>query len=132
MWGKITPKFKVTTEIRSMLLADQDISDIIDDKIFPVMAPENTPGMYIIYQRDQYSIDRTKMGPLMEKCRVYINVVGSSYTETQDLAEKIFYALEGDHDNGLRIWLEDSTEDVIGEGQNLKYIQILLFEISNH
>ena len=132
MWGKTTPKFKVTTEVRSMLLANQEIVDLVGEKIFPVMAPEDTPGMYMIYQRDQYTVDRTKMGPSMEKCQVIIYVIGPDYDDTQDLAEKIFTALDGDHSNGLRIWLADSTEDVAGEGQNKKYIQVLLFEISNH
>ena len=132
MWGKITPKFKVTTEIRSMLLADEKITGLIGDRIFPIMAPEDTSGMYVIYQRDQYSVDRSKMGPVMDKCQVYIDVIGPDYDSTQELAERIFTALDGDHENGLRIWLADSTEDATGEGQNKKFIQVLLFEISNH
>lgn len=132
MWTKTTPKFKVTTEIRSMLLADDSISEIIGGKIFPVIATEDTTGMYIIYQRDQYSVERTKMGTVLDVCRVYIDIIGDDYDSTQDLAERVYNVLDGDHPNGLRIYLADSTEDVVGDGINKKYIQVLLFEISNH
>jgi hypothetical protein len=113
-----------------MLLEDPAISGIIGDKIFPLLAKEGTSGMYVVYQRDRYSVDRTKMGQVLNSCWVYIYVIGPDYDDTQDLAEKIFTVLDGDHPNGLRIWLADSTEDVIGEGQNKKIIQVLLFEIS--
>lgn len=132
MWTKKTPKFKVTTDIRNMLLADSDIAALIGEKAFPVIAPEDTTGMYIIYQRDQYSVERTKMGTVLDVCRVYIDIIGDNYESTQDLAEKVYKVLDGDHPNGLRIYLADSTEDVVGDGINKKYIQVLLFEISNH
>lgn len=132
MWGKVTPKFKVTTDVRSMLLANEEIKDIIDGKIFPLVAPDDTKGTFIVYQRDKYQVDRTKMGANLESCWVYVSIVSDNYDQSQDLAEKVFITLNGDHDNGLRIWLNDSTEDVIGEGVNKKYIQVLLFEITNH
>lgn len=132
MWNRTAPKFKVTSEIRDMLLKSGEVAHIVGDKIFPIVAPEKTEGIYVTYQREQYGVDRTKMGAAMETCQVYIFVVGDKYAESQDLAEKIFIALNGDHSNGLRIWLNDSTEDITGEGQNKKYVQVLLFEISNH
>jgi hypothetical protein len=33
--------FKITTEVRAILLASDSIKDIVDEKIFPVIAPEN-------------------------------------------------------------------------------------------
>ena len=46
--------FKVTNEVRGILLKSKEIVGYVEDKIFPVMAPENTAGDYIIYQRDGY------------------------------------------------------------------------------
>ena len=34
--------FKVTNEVRGILLKSKEIVGYVEDKIFPVMAPENT------------------------------------------------------------------------------------------
>lgn len=67
------------------------------------------------------------MGLFSQQCRVFINVVSDNYDRSQDIAELILGVLEGDRSNGLRIRLKDSTEDY----EDKKFIQVLLFEISN-
>ena len=54
--------FKVTNEVRGILIKSKEIAGYVEDKIFPVMAPENTDGDYIIYQRDGYKQEYSKMG----------------------------------------------------------------------
>lgn len=119
-------KFKVTTTIRAILLENPNITKYVGDKIRPIIAPKETKGDFIIYQRDEYSKDYTKMGICTEKCRVWINAVSSDYDISQELAYQINESLEGYHEDlKIDIKLIDSTEDVT-DG---KYIQILLFEI---
>lgn len=119
-------KFKVTSEIRAILLADEKIVSLVGDNIFPLNAEKDTKGDFIIYMRDEYSIERCKMGIASQKCNVYINAISASYNRSQDLADLIFNALDGVFKNpDIVIHLEDSTEDY-ADG---KYIQVLLFSI---
>ena len=34
--------FKIATEIRAILLSSEDIKEAIGEKVFPIIAPENT------------------------------------------------------------------------------------------
>lgn len=119
-----TQKFKAGTTVRKILLATPSIASVIKNNIYPIIAPDNTSGSFIIYQRDQYSKDRTKQGIYAETCIIYITVVCETYAESQELAIAINDALENNSE-ALQIRLTDSTED-FAEG---KYIQVLKFEI---
>jgi len=119
-------KFKVTTKVRAALLDKSEITEMIGDQIFPVVAHKETEGDFIIYQRDEYSKSYTKMGVYEEKCRVYVNAISEDYDRSQELAYQINEALEGFHpDLEIDVKLVDSTEDF----EDNKYIQVLLFEI---
>lgn len=119
-------KFKITTFIRSQLLSDPKIKAMIDDKVFPLFAPEDTKEDFIIYQRDAYNKKRNRMGVHEQECFVYINVVSEDYDRSQELATLIDECLDGTYSNpNMTIWLEDSSED-FDKG---KYYQVLLYAI---
>lgn len=119
-------KFKVTTLLRQILLENEKITELIEARIYPIVAPKDTKGNFIFYQRDEYSRDQTKMGNYGEQCRVYISAVSDSYDISQELAYQIDQSLSGTFtDLGIRINLLDSTEDFADN----KYIQVLLFEV---
>lgn len=119
-------KFKVTTKVRQALLDNAEISAMVGSKIFPVVAPKDTNGDFIIYQRDEYSKDYTKMGIDQQTCKVYVNAISDDYDRSQELAYQINECLEGKHaDLNMAVYLVDSTEDF----EDNKYIQVLLFEI---
>lgn len=119
-------KFKITTKVRDALLAKSEITDMVGERIFPVVAPKNTKGDFIIYQRDEYSKDYSKMGIIEQSCRVFVNAISEDYKRSQELAYQINEALEGKHiDLGMDVYLVDSTEDF----EDNKYIQVLLFNI---
>lgn len=120
-------KLKVTTAIRQILLKNSELLALVGEKIFPLYAPEGTEGDFVLYVRDEYSVQYTAMGIFSQQCRIFINVVSDNYDRSQDIAELILGVLEGDQSNGLRIRLKDSTEDY----EDKKFIQVLLFEISN-
>lgn len=119
-------KFKVTTEVRGLLLDSPEIFALIGERIFPLVAPVDTDGDFIVYQRDGYKQERTQMGVSTQKPQVYVNAISSDYDRSQELASLIYEVLEGDFTNPtMRIRLEDSTEDY----EDGKYIQVLLFSI---
>lgn len=129
--SKLQIKFSVCTLIRERLLADEKIKELVGNKIFPIIAPENTQGNYIVYVRDEYSIDRTKTGIAFHNCIVFISCVSSSYDESQKIADAVFQCLDGkykintEQQNINAIEMIDSTEDYDGD----VYIQTLSFSI---
>ena len=119
-------KFKVTTKIRTALLERPEIVAMVEDRISPIVAPKDTVGDFITYQRDEYSKEYTKMGISEQKCRVYVNAISEDYDRSQELAYQINESLEGVHpDLNISVELVDSTEDF----EDNKFIQILLFDI---
>lgn len=129
--SKLQTKFSVCTLIRERLLNDEKIKELVDSRIYPIIAPENTQGSYIVYVRDEYSIDRTKTGIAFHNCIVFISCVSSSYDESQKIADAVFQCLDGrykinsEQHNINSIELVDSTEDYDGD----VYIQTLSFSI---
>lgn len=127
-------KFKVCTVLRNIMLADQTLNLLVGNRIFPIISIEKAgDGNFIVYQRESYSIQRTKQGIYEQNCTVYITCVASDYDESQEIAEAIYLALEGvrnlqDSETGVtinQVSLIDSTEDFVAD----KYIQVLKFQI---
>ncbi|WP_073346062.1 tail completion protein gp17 [Bacteroides congonensis] len=129
--SKLQTKFSVCTLIRERLLADEKIKELVGTQIYPIIAPEGTTNNYIVYVRDEYSIDRTKVGIAFHNCIVFISCVSSSYDESQKIADAVFQTLDGkykinsEQHNINAIELVDSTEDYDGD----VYIQTLSFSI---
>lgn len=118
--------FKITAEIRSILLESEDITQLIGRKIFPIIADENTDGDFIVYQRDGYKQDSTKYGISLQTSIVFVSAVSADYGRSIELASLIYGTLSGEFSNpDMYIQLEDSTEDFIDN----KFIQVLQFSI---
>lgn len=45
-------KWKIGNDVRNILLEDPDITAMVGTKIFPLIAPENTVGDFLIYMRE--------------------------------------------------------------------------------
>ena len=129
MYIKAKSKFRIGTVIRKILIDNEDVKQLVGDKIFPLVAPQSTEGDLIVYYRDEYSKDYTKMGVYNDNCKVYVTIVSDSYDRSQEIAEAVNNALEGtffqNTDNQIQVRLSYSTEDYADN----KYIQVLLFEI---
>ncbi len=118
--------FKITAEIRSLLLQNEEIKGFVGERIFPIMAPEGTDGDFIVYQRDGLKQEYTQMGVAGQTAVIYVTAVSDSYVRNNSLASLIYDTLSGDYkDPDMRIQLEDSTEDFIDK----KFIQVLQFSI---
>ncbi|MBK5721374.1 DUF3168 domain-containing protein [Dysgonomonas sp. Marseille-P4677] len=129
--GLADNKIKVTTLVRQIMLDDDITTSYVGKKIFPVVAPKDTIGDFILYQRDGYSKERTKMGVALQKPLVYINVWSNDYDRSQEIASHLNELLDDDFiddsdpNSIIKIRLIDSSEDY----EDNKYIQVLLFEI---
>lgn len=123
-------KWFIGNTVRSLLLEDEDVTEQVGEKIFPLVAPENTVGDFIVYSRQRYTKKSTTIGVYEDECDVAIVGISDNYDNAIALASKIDNALTGQHvlAGGIkvRINLKDSSE-VFEDG---KYIETLLFEIN--
>lgn len=121
-------KWKVGNIVRYILINNDDLKPLIGTKVYPLIAPENTQGDFVIYQREKYSKHWAKQGVYEDDCQVAVTIVSENYDNAVDLAEKVDNALVGRHtvdDSKIQIDLVDSTESF----EDLKYIEVLLFSI---
>lgn len=121
-------KWKIGNDIRAWLLADSGITGYVSTNVFPLVAPENVEGDFIIYNRDKYSKVWTKMGVVDDVCEVFVTIVSDNYDRSVEIAEIVDKVITGEHtDTNKRIIadLVDSTETF----DDFKYIQTLLFKI---
>lgn len=123
-------KWHIGNDIRDILLADSGVSSQVgSEHIYPLVAPENTKGDFIVYLRQKYAKKMVKQGVYEDECEVAVIGVSDSYDNAIDLAAKIDNALTGTHtnDEGQRIdiTLIDSTEVF----EDNKYIETLVFQI---
>ena len=122
-------KWKIGNDVRSILLADSAVTAQVGINIYPLVAPENVIGDFLIYNRAKYSKLRVKMGVYEDDCQLVISAISDNYDKAINLAEAIDNALVGNHANDdgkyFEIELLDSSEDF----SDLKYIETLLFRI---
>lgn len=128
--NKSYQKWEVGNDIREMLLADTSIAEAVGQNIYPIVAPDNTYGDFILYKREKYAKTWTKMGVVEDDCQISITVVSDDYDNATSIASMIDNALTGQHfikDNTVRMNIDliDSTEDFEGN----KYFEVLLFRI---
>lgn len=121
--------FKITTELRAILLNNPEIVSLVDDKVFPIVAPKGTEGDFITYQRDGYRQAYTQMGISEQIPYVNVAAISDDYDRSQEMASLIYDVLSGEfREPDITIQLEDSTEDFIDN----KYIQVLQFSIKQN
>ena len=123
-------KWFVGNDIRDILLADSGVSSqVSSEHIYPLVAPENTKGDFIVYLRQKYAKEMVKQGVYQDDCEVAVIGVSDNYDNAIALAAKIDNALTGTHvnDEGKRIdiTLVDSTEVF----EDNKFIETLVFKI---
>ena len=102
---------------------------MVKNNIYPLVAPENVKGDFIVYSRDKYRKSQVKSGVYEDECLVAISVVSDNYDSAWKIAERIDNVLFGKHtnDSGVSIIcsLEDSTETFVDN----KYFETLIFRI---
>lgn len=134
-------KWFIGNEVRTILLSNSGITSGITDEsgvtifngvgtnIFPLVAPEDVKGDFIIYGREKYSKSWTKMGVYQDECQLSITVVTDNYDNGILLASLIDNALVGRQvdSKGREFFVDlaDSTESFDDD----KYIETLLLRI---
>ena len=117
-------KFLAIQNVVAILSNSPEIQTLVGDKIFPLVAPVDTHGDFIAYQRDGYKREDSKMGVAVQRSIFLITVVSYTHERSLVIADAVYDALEGDHSEyNMRIRMENYGEDYIDR----KFIQVLQF-----
>lgn len=123
----MTTGLSVLESVYTLLKKNTDLTNKIQDRMFPLIAKENTKNPFIVYQRESLEVNYCKDGIGNENTTVSINIVCDTYTESVELAEIVRKSLELKRiDNIKSIRLVSSNEDFIDDS----YLQELRFEIN--
>jgi hypothetical protein len=122
-------KLGIGAELREVLLNDAELKAKVGTNIFPLFAPESTAGDLILYKRSDYESTITEMGVADEGCEMTYNAISDNYDESIDIAERIRAVLQDTTVDDEPIFLKQANEDFVGVGNQVKYVQIMIFGI---
>ena len=116
----------VLKSIYKLLVANEDLVAIIDNKMYPIIANENTTFPFIVYQCDSIYAEYTKDWRCNDNINISINIAATTYNQSIEIAELVRTAIEGKRiDNINTIRLISMNEDYLED----TYIQNLQFNV---
>lgn len=116
----------VLKSIYKLLVANKDLVAMVDNKMFPLIANENTTFPFVVYQRDSIYTEYTKDGKYCDNINISINIAATTYNQSIEIAELVRTAVEGKRiDDISSIRLISMNEDYLED----TYIQNLQFNV---
>lgn len=118
--------FDIGKELTTIILQNDDITNLIDNKVFPLVANAGTTFPFVVYRRSSFS-PRGDKDELSEVVGIDLAVISNTYSQSVNLANLIADTLLAVEDNDVidyvkivNMW-EDFSEDT--------YIQKLSLDI---
>lgn len=122
-------KWFIGNAIRDILVEDLDVSEQVGEHIYPLVAPENTKGDFIVYLRQKYGRESVKQGIYEDKCEVAVIAISEDYDRACELASNIDAALSGRHKVSTECTVDIILADSIESFEDNKYIETLVYSI---
>ena len=118
---------KVGKEIYSHLKENKSLTDIIGNKIYPIIVEKDTNYPFIVYKRSNVIPDYTKDYHFKDYVIVDIICVSNHYVESVEIASLVRESLEDKRIGDINsIRLESADEDFVDDA----YIQTLTFNLT--
>lgn len=118
---------KVGKEIYSHLKENKSLTDIVGNKIYPIIVEKDTNYPFIVYKRSNVIPDYTKDYHFKDDVIVDIICVSNHYVESVEIATLVRESLEDKkYGDIVSIRLESADEDFIDDA----YIQTLTFNLT--
>ena len=118
---------KVGKEIYSHLKENKSLTDIVGNKIYPIIVEKDTNYPFIVYKRSNVIPDYTKDYHFKDDVIVDIICVSNHYVESVEIASVVRESLEDKRIGDINsIRLESADEDFIDDA----YIQTLTFNLT--
>lgn len=80
--------------IYQALSTDQDLSALVDDRIYPVAIPEGSTFPFVVYSGINAVGEYTKDGCVADRVNFQVACVARSYTEVTQIADKVRVIIE--------------------------------------
>ena len=121
-----------TTRIYELLSKDEELKKLVNDNIFPIAAPLETNGDFIVLARQEYKENRNNMLAHEEIATLLLNVISTEYIKGLEILERVRSVLR-DANFCPDIVFVDGEETITGWGDSgiTKYVQTLTFEVSS-
>lgn len=118
---------EISKKIYSILSGDDRLKELVDDKIYPLIAESDTKYPFVVFKRSQINPEYTKDWLTTEQVILDIVCASSKYFEVVDVASAVRTALEGYKDDDLLegIKVQYITEDFFDDC----YTQRITFQI---
>lgn len=123
------------TTLSAGIAVKEILSDVMPDKVFPLLADFQATKPCIVYQRDGIDVARDKDGIATEVCRMSVYVVTDNYGDGVTLAERARQAIEQAPESKLSrydigdVYFDGADEYM--DGDTSTYIQQLYFNFCN-
>lgn len=115
---------KIGKTLRSLLLSNDTVAELLTGKIFPLVAVEGTTFPFLVYRRSGYTPVSNK-DLEDEIVTVEIAILSDKYENSVDVADAVLTGLHGSNEEIDRV-------KIIGTGEEFSddiYIQKLIIDI---
>lgn len=117
--------FKIGQEIKRLLLEDEDVSSVLGNKVFPIVADNGTTFPLLVYRRSSYRPYDNK-DYTDEAVYIDITIAAETYSQSVDIADKVAECLNRASTDLINyISIVNINEDFIDNS----YVQIISIEV---
>ena len=119
----------VGTDLRQILLQDQNLANLVETNIFPLVVPDGTKGDFVTIRREHYQFRYTKLSPYDEIATLGVYACSPDYDHSLAIAEALRTAIVTTRVNGVYLRITDSDEEVTdftvaGQTWYVQYLQV--------
>lgn len=121
----------ISRDIYKALTDNEDLTNIVNKRVFPIVAEEGTQYPFLTYNRTSISSNRTKCGIYEDTVNFSVNILTTDYLSGLDIGNLVRKSIEKHLNPSLRdleyrdIQLVGATEQFTNEG----YVQTLNFQV---
>ena len=123
----MTTGISILKHIRTKLLANTELAEIVVSKVFSYVAEDSTTYPFVVMKKSNVTANYTKDGRMSDSVVVDITIVGDNYSIVVNIAELVRASLERVKHNGIvNCELLGNNEDYITDA----YVSTLTFSIT--
>lgn len=114
----------VNKHIYNLLINDEILNELVDKKIYPIVAEETVTYPFILFTKESAMGNYTKDLLMYDTVTISIAIAATNYSQTVEIAERVRQILENRRDDYFyNILFDEVTEDFVEDA----YIQTLKF-----